>query len=110
MSKEKTVKPEATTTKSNATKPEAAKSVWSKLKFVSDAWDELTKYGQITKDSGLTPSNKKRLDSSSHGVIKFTDGKTIIKVIRVSEGVYDVWGTPGLPEGIVQEIEKSLFA
>jgi hypothetical protein len=102
MAKAKTVKPETA-------QSETAKSVWNRLKSVQDTWDELTKYGRITKASGLTPSNKKLLESSPPGVIKFTDGKTIIKVIRLSEGVYDVWGTPGLPEDIVKEIEESLF-
>jgi hypothetical protein len=91
------------------TESETAKSVWNKLKFVQDAWDELAKYGRITNASGLTPANKKLIEKSPHGVIKFTDGETIIKVIRLSEGVYDVWGTPGLPNGIVKEIEGSLF-
>jgi hypothetical protein len=49
------------------------------------------------------------IEKSAHGVIKFTDGAAIIKVIRLNEGVYDVWGTPGLPDGIVKEIEGSLF-
>jgi hypothetical protein len=98
----KTVKPETK-------KSETAKSVWSRLNFVQDAWDELTKYGRITNEAGLTPANKKLIDKSPHGVIKFTDGKTIIKVIRLSEGVYEIWGTPGIPDGIVKEIEGSLF-
>jgi hypothetical protein len=98
--------------KSEATakKAETAKAVWDKLNFVQDAWDELTKYGRITNDSGLTPANKKLIEKSPHGVIKFTDGKTIIKVIRLGEGVYEVWGTPGIPDGIVKEIEGSLFS
>ena len=90
-------------------KSETAKSVWNKLNFVQDAWDELTKYGRITNNIGLTPANKKLIEKSPHGVIKFTDGKTIIKVIRLNEGVYEVWGTPGIPDGIVAEIEGSLF-
>ncbi|GHT97536.1 hypothetical protein FACS1894142_2280 [Spirochaetia bacterium] len=102
MAKTRPVKPETAG-------PETAKSVWKKLQFVQDAWDELIKYGRITKESGLTAPNKKLLEKSPHGVIKFTDGKTIIKVIRLSEGVYEVWGTPGLPEDIVKEIEGSLF-
>jgi hypothetical protein len=99
----------AKTVKSETTKSDAAKSVWNKLKSVPDAWDELTKYGRIANAAGLTPANKKLMEKSPHGVIKFTDGKTIIKIIRLSEGVYEVWGTPGIPDGIVKEIEGSLF-
>jgi hypothetical protein len=91
------------------TAAKTAKSVWTKLKFVEDRWDTLQKYGQIKNNAGLTSANKKLIESNPHGVIKFTDGETIIKVIRLSEGVYDVWGTEGIPDGIVDEIEKSLF-
>jgi hypothetical protein len=86
-----------------------AKSVWSTLKVVEDHWDTLQKYGQIKNNSGLTAANKKLINANPHGVIKFTDGETIIKVIRLSEGVYDVWGTHGIPKGILDEIEQSLF-
>ncbi|GHV62732.1 hypothetical protein AGMMS49587_10460 [Spirochaetia bacterium] len=99
----------AKTVKSETTKPDAAKSVWGKLKYVPDAWDELTKYGRIANSAGLTSANKKLIEKSPHGVIKFTDGKTIIKVIRLNEGVYEIWGTPGIPGDIVKEIEGSLF-
>jgi hypothetical protein len=104
MAKAKTVTKTPATTAAKT-----AKSVWSKLKFVEDQWDALKKYGQIKNKSGLTSANKKLIDANPHGVIKFTDGKTIIKVIRLSEGVYDVWGTDGIPDGIVGEIETALF-